>query len=82
MLLEVHPARTPAGALHELPLAARGRGGNWLTLLRGFLASSPSLDLLDVAFQSTLEAQGPEAAHRLVRDELRRYLTELAAAWH
>jgi hypothetical protein len=36
MLLEVHPARTPAGALHELPLAARGRGGNWLTLLRGW----------------------------------------------
>ena len=48
-----------------------------LTLLRGFLANAPSLDLLDVAFQSTLEAQGPEAAHKLVRDELRRNQTLL-----
>jgi len=48
-----------------------------LTLLRGFLANSPSLDLLDVAFQSTLEAHGPEAAHKLVRDELRRNQTLL-----
>ena len=46
-----------------------GKQDEGLTLLRGFLASSPSLDLLDVAFQSTLEAQGAEAAHRLVRDE-------------
>jgi len=54
-----------------------GKRDEGLTLLRGFLASSPSLDLLDVAFQSTLEAQGPEAAHRLVRDELRRNQTLL-----
>jgi lipopolysaccharide biosynthesis regulator YciM len=54
-----------------------GKQDEGLTLLRGFLASSPSLDLLDVAFQSTLEAQGPEAAHRLVRDELRRNQTLL-----
>jgi len=54
-----------------------GRQEEGLTLLRGFLASSPSLDLLDVAFQSTLEAQGPEAAHKLVRDELRRNQTLL-----
>jgi lipopolysaccharide biosynthesis regulator YciM len=56
---------------------ALGKQDEGLTLLRGFLASSPSLDLLDVAFQSTLEAQGPEAAHRLVRDELRRNQTLL-----
>jgi len=54
-----------------------GRQDEGLTLLRGFLASSPSLDLLDVAFQSTLEAQGPDAAHKLVRDELRRNQTLL-----
>jgi lipopolysaccharide assembly protein B len=54
-----------------------GKQDEGLTLLRGFLASSPSLDLLDVAFQSTLEAQGPESAHRLVRDELRRNQTLL-----
>jgi lipopolysaccharide biosynthesis regulator YciM len=56
---------------------ALGKQDQGLTLLRGFLASSPSLDLLDVAFQSTLEAQGPEAAHKLVRDELRRNQTLL-----
>ena len=56
---------------------ALGKQDEGLTLLRGFLASSPSLDLLDVAFQSTLEEQGPEAAHKLVRDELRRNQTLL-----
>ena len=56
---------------------ALGQRDEGLTLLRGFLASSPSLELLDVAFQSTLEAQGPEAAHKLVRDELRRNQTLL-----
>jgi len=56
---------------------ALGRRDEGLTLLRGFLASAPSLDLLDVAFQSTLEAQGAEAAHKLVRDELRRNQTLL-----
>ena len=54
-----------------------GKQEEGLTLLRGYLASAPSLDLLDVAFQSTLEAQGPEAAHKLVRDELRRNQTLL-----
>jgi lipopolysaccharide biosynthesis regulator YciM len=48
-----------------------------LTLLRGYLAAYPSLDLLDVAFQSTLAAEGPEAAYQLVRDELRRTPTLL-----
>ena len=56
---------------------ALGKGEEGLTLLRGYLASSPSLDLLDVVFQSTLEAQGAEAAHKLVRDELRRNQTLL-----
>ncbi len=48
-----------------------------LTLLRGYLERYPSLDLLDVAFQSTLEAKGVEAAYKLVKDELRRNPTLL-----
>jgi lipopolysaccharide biosynthesis regulator YciM len=56
---------------------ALGRTGEGLTLLRGYLASFPSLDLLDVAFQSTLDAEGPDAAYKLVRDELRRNPTLL-----
>ena len=43
-----------------------------LTLLRGYLASYPSLDLLEVASQAAQEAQGPESAYALVKEELRR----------
>jgi lipopolysaccharide biosynthesis regulator YciM len=56
---------------------ALGQTAAGLTLLRGYLASFPSLDLLDVAFQSTLDAEGPDAAYLLVRDELRRNPTLL-----
>ena len=48
-----------------------------LLLLRGYLERYPSLDLLDVVFQLVLEAEGPEAAYNLVRDELRRNPTLL-----
>ena len=48
-----------------------------LTLLRGYLASYSSLDLLDVAFQATLESNGAEAAYLLVKEELRRNPTLL-----
>jgi lipopolysaccharide biosynthesis regulator YciM len=51
---------------------AVGRIEEGLTLLRGYLASAPSLDLLDVAFQSTLDVHGAQAAYSLVKDELRR----------
>ncbi len=54
-----------------------GRGAEGLTLLRGFLSSFPSLDLLDVAFQSTLDSDGADAAYKLVKDELRRSQTLL-----
>jgi len=54
-----------------------GRSEEGLTLLRGYLASFPSLDLLDVAFQSALDAEGPEAAYKLVKEELRRNQTLL-----
>src|SRR5262245_3939550 len=56
---------------------ARGRADAGLTLLRGYLASFPSLDLLDVAFQSTLDSEGADAAYKLVKDELRRNQTLL-----
>src|SRR5258708_3544433 len=56
---------------------AIGRTEEGLTLLRGYLASFPSLDLLDVAFQSTLDSEGPETAYKLVKDELRRNQTLL-----
>jgi lipopolysaccharide biosynthesis regulator YciM len=56
---------------------ALGQTASGLTLLRGYLAAYPSLDLLDVAFQSTLDAEGADAAYRLVRDELRRNPTLL-----
>lgn len=51
---------------------ALGRDREGVERLRTYLANYPSLDLLDVVFQSTLEAEGPEGAYRLVRDELRR----------
>ena len=56
---------------------ALGLAGEGLTLLRGYLSSFPSLDLLDVAFQSTLDLEGADAAYRLVKDELRRSQTLL-----
>ncbi len=56
---------------------ALGRADEGLTLLRGYLANYPSLDLLDVAFQSSLDVKGPEEAYRLVKDELRRNPTLL-----
>lgn len=48
-----------------------------ITLMRGYLASHPSLDLLNATFQALLERDGPSAANELVRGELRRYPTLL-----
>jgi lipopolysaccharide biosynthesis regulator YciM len=56
---------------------ALGRKDEAWARLRAYLSSYPSLDLLDVVFQSTLEAEGPQAAYRLVRDELKRNPTLL-----
>jgi lipopolysaccharide biosynthesis regulator YciM len=56
---------------------ALGRAEEGLTLLRGYLEAYSSLDLLDVAFQSTLDVKGPEEAYRLVKEELRRNPTLL-----
>jgi lipopolysaccharide biosynthesis regulator YciM len=55
----------------------QGRAEEGLRLLDGYLERYPSLDLLDIVFQRTLEVKGPEEAYRLVRDELRRNPTLL-----
>jgi lipopolysaccharide biosynthesis regulator YciM len=54
-----------------------GNKAEGLTLIRGYLESYPSLNLLDVAFQATFEEEGADAAYRLVRDELKRNPTLL-----
>ncbi|MBI3067363.1 MAG: lipopolysaccharide assembly protein LapB [Betaproteobacteria bacterium] len=54
-----------------------GRVEEGLNLLRGYLGKYPSLDLLDVVFQSVLEKDGARPAYQLVRDELRRNPTLL-----
>ena len=56
---------------------AQGRGKEGIALLRGYLERYPSIDLLDVAFQSELATHGAESAYTLVRDELRRNPTLL-----
>lgn len=56
---------------------AMGRLNEGLRLVKTYLANHPSLDLLDVAFQSTLEVEGADEAHRLVKEELRRNPTLL-----
>jgi lipopolysaccharide biosynthesis regulator YciM len=56
---------------------ATGRVTEGLARLRHYLADYPSIDILDVTFQAALEEEGAEAAHRLVREELRRNPTLL-----
>jgi len=51
---------------------ALGRKAQGLALLKDYLERYPSLDLLDATYQATLDVEGPAAAYRVVRDELRR----------
>jgi lipopolysaccharide biosynthesis regulator YciM len=53
------------------------RAEEGLALLRGYLSSYPSLDLLNTVFQAVIEQEGPRAANELVRGELRRNPTLL-----
>lgn len=46
-----------------------------LLLLKHYLASYASIDMLNIVYQATLEHQGMEAANQLVREELRRHPT-------
>lgn len=57
-----------------------GRHGEGLQLLRGYLEVNPSLDLLMAVFQATLESEGPDAAHQLLREQLRRMPTLIGLA--
>jgi len=57
-----------------------GRPEVGLRLLQYYLANHPSLDLMAVVFQATLEQQGAEEACRLVRDELKRNPTLIGLA--
>jgi len=54
-----------------------GREEQGYALLRSYLERYPSLDLLDVVYQSEIDSGAPEAAYTLVRDELRRNPTLL-----
>lgn len=54
-----------------------GRFDDGLSLLRGYLAQHPSLDLLNAVFVGTLEREGPQKAYRLLREELGRNPTLL-----
>ena len=54
-----------------------GQEEEGLQLLRGYLSSYPSLDLLNVIFQAELDHRGAVHAYRLIRDELARNPTLL-----
>ncbi len=56
---------------------ALGKEEDGLRLVRGYLERYPSLDLMDVVFQTTLAREGAAAAYRWMRDELRRTPTLL-----
>ena len=56
---------------------ALGLAPEGLTLLTAYLERYPSLDLLDQIFDLKVEFDGPAAAYKMVRDELRRNQTLL-----
>ncbi len=58
--------------------AGLGEQGVALDWLRGLLKGTLAPELLDVAFKTELDLNGPEAATRLMRDQLRRQPTLLA----
>jgi lipopolysaccharide biosynthesis regulator YciM len=73
-----NPAYLPLAAERFLAAyRALGRLDEGVSLLRGYLASYPSLDLLNTVFQAVLERDGPGRVNELVRDELRRAPTLL-----
>jgi lipopolysaccharide biosynthesis regulator YciM len=77
-----HWLRVEAASPEHLPLVAArlteamdkaGRRDEALNLLRRALLDSPSIDLLEIAYQRIGEWEGPAAAEVLLRDELRRH---------
>jgi lipopolysaccharide biosynthesis regulator YciM len=67
-------------ALHMALIAAKlmqayrvlGKASEGLRLLQASMTLSPSIDMLDVVYREMLAQQGPEAAHAVVLEELRR----------
>jgi lipopolysaccharide biosynthesis regulator YciM len=55
----------------------QGNESDGIALLEKYLANDPSLDMMNVLFGAVLQRDGPEAAYRLVRNELRRHPTLL-----
>lgn len=53
------------------------RAPEGINLLKNYLEHAPSIDLLEVLYQASLEAEGREVATQLVLDELRRTPTLL-----
>lgn len=53
----------------------QGKAVEGAQLLRGLLAHYPSADLLEIAFQVTLEVDGADNAYAVVREELRKHPT-------
>lgn len=51
---------------------ALNRSAEGLTLLRTMQEKYPSIDFLNVVYQATLEAEGPEKAYILLREDVRR----------
>lgn len=49
-----------------------GRLADGAALLKNYLDKYPSVDLFNTTFQAVLEAEGPDAAYQLGREELRR----------
>ena len=54
---------------------ALGQAKEGFTLLAGYLERYPSLDLLDLVFDLSVEFSGADQAYRLVREEVRRSQT-------
>ncbi len=50
-----------------------GRFEEGLTLIKGYLSTYPSVELLNVVFDAELKANGVESAYHMVRDELRKH---------
>lgn len=54
-----------------------GKFEEGLRLLKGYLSSYPSVEMLNVVFDAELKMHGVESAYHLVRDELRKHPTLL-----
>ena len=73
-----NPQYLPLVAERLLDAYRHNAGGDaGISVLQGYLAQHPSLDLMNVLFDAILQRDGAEAAYRLVRDELQRNPTLL-----